>query len=73
MTVGEYHEAQRANRQRMLAQLLAELVRAREQRPDWYVWIEKRRAGVHDHGLKRADGSRACCPVDGCDVVGVLG
>lgn len=73
LTVPEYHEAQRASRQRLSAQLTVELRRAAERKEDWYVWVVKRQQGVHDHGLKRADGSRACCPVYGCDIVGVLG
>lgn len=76
LTVPEYHDAQRVARQRAGAQFAAEMKRVREtlpRPPDWYIWILKRQRGEHDHGLKRADGSRAACPVHGCDIVGNLG
>lgn len=73
LTVPEYHQAKRAERQRNAAQLHAMLKEAERTRPDWYQWILDRRDGVHNHGLKRANGKRAACPVRGCDIVRPVG
>ncbi len=69
LTVGQYDEAKRAERQRLLAQLLKLTAEARDRGEAWYVWVAKRRAGEHDHELRRADGSPAACPVYGCHAV----
>lgn len=66
MTVGEWHDFQRAERERYLRELLAILKRARETHEPWYTWVECRARGEHAHGLLNDKSERVACPVAGC-------
>jgi len=66
-TASEWHDAQRAERENILRQLLAELRRARETNAPWYTWVVARRQGEHKHGLTDEQGRTVACPVPGCD------
>jgi hypothetical protein len=39
----DHREAQKRERQRVLAELLRILHKAREERAEWYVWVEEHR------------------------------
>lgn len=67
LTVSEYHDAKRAERQRTLVQLLTALTAAHKD--PWYVWVKNRQDRVHDHHARRVDGKPAACPVPGCRAV----
>jgi hypothetical protein len=68
-TVDQWHDHQRAERERIRLELRGMQAQWERDRPDWYVWLMKRRDGEHDHGLWTADKKRAACPVRGCPVI----
>lgn len=69
-TVGEWHDFQRAEREKHLKALLAMLSEARERNAPWYQWVIDRRDGTHRHGLREPGKSGklrdVACPVRGC-------
>jgi len=67
LSPGEYVDAKRRERQRILAELLRDLTRAREQNAPWYQWIVWRQNRVHKHGLRNEKSEPIACPVPGCD------
>ena len=67
LTVSGYHDAKRAERQRLLVQVLTILSKSHDQ--DWWIWCEAFGRQEHAHGLKRADGKPAACPVHGCEIL----
>lgn len=68
-TPAEWQEYQAAERKATLRELRRDLEQARDERPDWLVWIDARADGIHLHELRREDGSRVACPVPGCSAV----
>lgn len=64
---GEYHDAKKRERQRILLQLERELERAYNHRAPWYMWILWRRNGEHHHGLYNEKSEPVACPVPGCN------
>lgn len=67
LSVPEFHDAKRVERQRHLAQLLAILGRSHDE--DWYRWTLCHARQEHLHGSRRKDGSPAACPVHGCTIL----
>jgi hypothetical protein len=68
-TVSEWHDHQRAAREQARRELAAMRAQWERDEPDWYVWLMKRRDGIHDHGLWTQDKKRAACPVRGCLII----
>lgn len=64
-TVGEWHDYQRAERERTLRSLLEQLTRARETHEPWYQWVVAKAEGRHLHGANDERGRRLACP--SCD------
>ena len=67
LSVSGFHDAKRAERQRNLVQVLTILSRSHDQ--DWWIWAVCHGRQEHAHGLKRADGTPAACPVHGCEIL----
>ena len=72
LTPGEYSDAKKRERQRILVELQQLLDRAAAREAPWYMWLLWRRDGVHRHDLTRDDGTPVACPVPGCYAVAGL-